>query len=186
MFIEKPIKRLVVCIYFTAILWTISFSCGFSKKWNSKDTAYSFSCTKVQDAFVRMEPDSLCSEIIRNNMGVCTISIFGGCFLALPTIVCVVSNGKALGWQVACIAREDKYRNVRILRLMPHGFEIFAFWLSGGMGFYIFFFLVDLVRNKVINVQEQLKIMLVGILFSVSLVLSAAIIEAHVSSRLFL
>lgn len=186
MFIEKPDKRLVVCICFTAILWTTFFSCGFFEKWNSKDTACSFSCTKVEDTFVRMEPDSLYSVIIRNNMGVCAISILGGALLALPTIVCVVSNGKALGWQVATIVRDYKHRNARILRLMPHGFEIFAFWLSGGMGFYILFFLVDLARNKIINVQKQLNIMFVGILFSVTLVLFAALIEAYVSSRLFL
>lgn len=45
-------------------------------------------------------------------MGVCAISILGGALLALPTIVWVASNGKALEWQVAAIWRDDKHRKV--------------------------------------------------------------------------
>lgn len=43
-------------------------------------------------------------------MGVCAISILGEALLALPTIVWVASNGKALERQVAAIWRDDKHR----------------------------------------------------------------------------
>ena len=43
-------------------------------------------------------------------MGVCAISILGEALLALPIIVWVASNGKALEWQVAAIWRDDKHR----------------------------------------------------------------------------
>lgn len=119
--------------------------------------------------------------IFKNNIKCCTVNIIGGGILEIPTIYNTFFNGRVLGSQISNILLDNDNKIERIDRIIPHSFEIFGFWLSGGVGFFIVFIVYKLLFISNSIAKADILLILYGIINSVIIIFFAAVIEAYIS-----
>ena len=74
------------------------------------------------------------AEVTTNNIGVAILTFGAGMFLAIPTVLILITNGFNLGMAWAVFANADQTATFW-LYIAPHGFmELFAIFVAAGMG----------------------------------------------------
>jgi uncharacterized membrane protein SpoIIM required for sporulation len=132
----------------------------------------SFSNNDTKHAFVL---------ILKNNLKGCVLNIAGGVTFGLGTLVNLVINGFFSADVFA-----NSYKAGMSIRsildvTLPHCFELIGFWLSGAIGFYIAWNIIQVMRGKEGFTSHFYKTIGIYSLFIFFIILLAAYVEAYIS-----
>jgi uncharacterized membrane protein SpoIIM required for sporulation len=124
------------------------------------------------------------SLIFKNNLKGCILNIVGGVMLGIGTLVNLLFNG-FFSADVFVSSYHSGLNITSILKVtLPHSFELIGFWLSGAIGFYIAWNIIQFMRGKnsfSTRFYKQVGIGFVAVFF---IILSAAYIEAYISTSM--
>jgi uncharacterized membrane protein SpoIIM required for sporulation len=123
-------------------------------------------------------------EIFKNNLTGCILNIVGGVMLGVGTLFSLLFNG-FFSADIFVSSYKAGVSISSILKVtLPHSFELIGFWLSGAIGFYIAWNIIQFMRGKdsfSIRFYKQIGI---GSLIVFLIILSAAYIEAYISTSI--
>ena len=119
--------------------------------------------------------------IFSNNIKGCAINIFSGVLFAIGTIFNVIINGFITADMLANAHRLGMPVQKIISTTLPHSFELFGFWLSGAIGFYLAWRMSLFVFKGQYMDKNVLKTILVLTSVVVFIILLAAYVEAYIS-----
>ncbi|GHT21758.1 hypothetical protein FACS189430_02370 [Bacteroidia bacterium] len=119
--------------------------------------------------------------IFTNNIKGCILNIIGGVMLGLGTIINLSYNG-FVSADIFMTSYNSGMSIDSILKVtLPHSFELIGFWLSGAIGFFIAWHLIQFMRGKDSITAVFCKKVGVGSLIVVLIILAAAYVEAYIS-----
>ncbi|QZE15059.1 stage II sporulation protein M [Halosquirtibacter laminarini] len=187
---NKQLKILSIYVIVAISIWSIPFFLRISindSKHNipssniSQTSSLSNILTDAFAAYSTGNKKELFYIILKNNLTVILINVFGGCLLGLGTFGNLAMNGFGAA-HMFCVTNRNGMSWWKIIEYTaPHSIEMIGIWLSGGLGFYIASILIKMMtKNKYPN-SLDLKIITMGI-FVVMLIISvAAYVEAYIS-----
>jgi uncharacterized membrane protein SpoIIM required for sporulation len=119
--------------------------------------------------------------IFKNNLKGCLVNIFGGIMLGLGTLMNLIYNG-FFSADVFKSSFDAGLSLSEILKVtLPHSFELIGFWLSGAIGFYIAWHLLQLMRGKESLPKGFYKTVGTGAALVFVIIFVAAYVEAYIS-----
>jgi uncharacterized membrane protein SpoIIM required for sporulation len=120
--------------------------------------------------------------IFKNNLTGCILNIVGGVMLGIGTLFNLLFNG----FFSADVFISSYHSGLNITSIMkvtlPHSFELTGFWLSGAIGFYIAWNIIQFMRGKDSFSTRFYKQTGIGSLMVFIIILSAAYVEAYIST----
>jgi uncharacterized membrane protein SpoIIM required for sporulation len=121
--------------------------------------------------------------IFKNNIQGCILNILGGVMLGLGTLVNLLINGFFFA-NMSVAAYESGLSFESILKVtLPHSFELIGFWLSGAMGYYIAWNIIQVMRGKEGFTGCFYKILGICLVLVLLIILSAAYVESYISNK---
>jgi len=124
--------------------------------------------------------------IFINNIKGCLLNIVGGVVLGLGTFFNLVFNGFGSADMFVASYEAGLSINEILKATLPHSFELLGFWLSGGMGFYFAWSIIQFIRKNESFSSHFYKQMGVCAIIVFILILSAAYVEAYISTSISL
>ena len=122
--------------------------------------------------------------IFFNNLKGCVINIVGGVLLGFGTIINLMING----FYSADIFINSYNVGMSIKSILkvtlPHSFELIGFWLSGAIGFYIAWNIIQFMRGKESMTPNFYKNVGIYSFITFFIILGAAYIEVYVSATI--
>ncbi|MDR0604225.1 MAG: stage II sporulation protein M [Bacteroidales bacterium] len=95
------------------------------------------SMTKIMQSLTNGDRCVAFGIIFKNNLKGCILNIVGGAMLGLGTLINILFNG-FFSADIFVFSYKAGMDITSILRVtLPHSFELIGFWLSGAIGFYI-------------------------------------------------
>jgi len=122
--------------------------------------------------------------IFLNNIKGCLINIIGGFLLGLGTLINLMFNGFFMADIFASSYESNPNINLILRTTLPHSFELIGFWLSGAIGFYFAWNIIQFMRGKESFSSQFLKQTVIGILIVFIIIFSAAYVEAYISTSM--
>lgn len=118
--------------------------------------------------------------IFKNNLKGCALNVLGGVSLGMTTIFNLFYNGFLLG-DILSTCNDMKIIN----KILPHSFELIGLWLSGGIGLYVSWGILQFMRGKDKGFTKlSYGIIGIGILTVFLVILSAAYVEVYISTKI--
>ena len=120
--------------------------------------------------------------IFGNNIRGCILNILGGVTLGLGSLINLLYNGFSFADMVVSFSQTMSMNTILKVTL-PHSFELIGFWLSGAIGFYIAWNIIQFMRGKEsfsISFYKQVGICSLGIFI---IILAAAYVESYISIK---
>jgi uncharacterized membrane protein SpoIIM required for sporulation len=121
--------------------------------------------------------------IFKNNLKGCLLNIAGGVFLGLGTLFNLMINGFYSADVFASSYKAGMSVETILKVTLPHSFELIGFWLSGAIGLYIAWNIIQFMRGKASFPPHFYKQIGIGTLMVVLIILSAAYVEAYISVK---
>jgi len=122
--------------------------------------------------------------IVTNNLKGCIYNVAGGVSLGIVTLINLCYNG-FFSANIIMAHYKSGMSISNILKLtLPHSFEFLGFWLSGGIGLYIAWEIINVIRGKVdfpFIIYKKIGFYLV---ITIIITLLAAYVEAFITSTL--
>jgi uncharacterized membrane protein SpoIIM required for sporulation len=119
--------------------------------------------------------------ILKNNLKGCIINIAGGVLLGLGTFINLLFNG-FFSADIFVNSYKAGLGIQSIIKItLPHSFELIGFWLSGAIGFYITWNIIQFMRGKESFTIRFYKQIVFYSLIVFIIILVAAYVEAYVS-----
>lgn len=119
--------------------------------------------------------------IFKNNIRVCIINGAYGVLFGLGTVINLIFNGFSFA-DIFANSYKAGLSIESILKVtLPHSFELIGLWLSGAIGFYIAWHIIQFMRGKDILTAKFYKTVGFGSLAVFVIILSAAYVEAYIS-----
>jgi len=122
--------------------------------------------------------------IFKNNLKGCIINILGGVTLGLGTLINMLLNGFFSADMFANSYKIGLSIPTILKVTLPHSFELIGFWLSGGMGFYFAWNIIQFMRGKESFSPHFIRQMGISTLLVFLIILSAAYVEAYISTSI--
>jgi len=164
-------------IYLSFIIYISSVFAGLitSKPVLSADVVGLVDSQNVIDSFI---------NILTNNIKVQITVILGAFFISIPTVYVLLMNGMTLGYVLSLFVYRGEM-NLFIFSIMPHGFfEIPGLLISSAVGFRLFYiFYKNFFGYNDISFSDY-TVLIKLTLFSFSLVIIGAVIEASITQIL--
>lgn len=186
-------KRLLVCCSFSFLAWGIPFfGVLFQSEQSGRSNVEKINFPKknnkvVEDIFSAYESKDNKEAfrlIFLNNAKVEIINVIGGMFLGIGTLLNLVKNGLFSANLFSSLHYNNGMSWDSIVNFTaPHSFEMLGIWLSGGVGFYIAILIYKAMNQENYPKLSDYKVIGMGILVSLLLILSAAYVEAYVSTN---
>jgi uncharacterized membrane protein SpoIIM required for sporulation len=140
------------------------------------------SMTKVMQLLNENDKYGAFIEIFKNNLTGCMLNIIGGVLLGLGTVFNLLFNG-FFSADIFMSSYKAGMNIISILKVtLPHSFELIGFWLSGAIGFYITWNIIQIMKGKDNFPNHFYKQVGIGFLIVFFFILSAAYIEAYIST----
>jgi len=151
---------------------------------NQKRTSYVSAGQQTLNYLADGDKYSAFITIFMNNIKGCIINIAGGAFMGLGTLLNLAYNGFFSADMFAFSHKHGLDLATIVKVTLPHSFELIGFWLSGGIGFYIAWCIVQFMRG--INLFCTKMYTLIGIACALVLIiiLTAAYVEAYISTSI--
>jgi len=122
--------------------------------------------------------------IFKNNLKGCIINILGGVTLGVGTLMNMLING-FFSADIFINSYKMGLSVPDILKVtLPHSFELIGFWLSGGMGFYFTWNIIQFMRGKESFSPHFIRQMGICALIVFFIMLSAAYVESYISASI--
>jgi uncharacterized membrane protein SpoIIM required for sporulation len=120
--------------------------------------------------------------IFKNNLKGCIINIAGGVFFGLGTLFNLMFNGFFSADAFASSYQSGLSIETILKVTLPHSFELIGFWLSGAIGFYIAWNIMQFMRGKGTFTRHFYKRTGIYSLAVFLIILAAAYVEAYIST----
>lgn len=185
-------KEVFFCYSYAFIFWLLPFIARISMgdiAYEQNDTTAqenTMETTVVDDIIQSFNDDNFCAAfglIFKNNIKSCCINIAGGVMLGLGTIVNLAMNG----FFSSDIFVSSYYSGMSIDQILavtlPHSFELIGFWLSGAIGLWIAWNMIQFIRGKESFTRLFYKRVGLWSVLTFVIILAAAFVEAYISSR---
>jgi uncharacterized membrane protein SpoIIM required for sporulation len=120
--------------------------------------------------------------IFSNNIKSCIINIFGGVMFGLATLLNLFINGFYSADMFVRSYKAGLSIKTIFKITLPHSFELIGFWLSGAIGFYIAWNIIQFMRGKesfTVRFYKQVGFYSLAVFF---IILAAAYVEAYIST----
>ena len=196
-FIDKTQMKNVAfnyCLLLSIICWIIPFLCRvffieLPEIPNTNNTQKIASHTemvvnKVLDAYNQGEHKTVFVLIYKNNMRCCFLNAAGGAFLGIGTLLNQIFNGVIFA-DVSVNTYKSGLDVMTIFKItLPHSFELVGIWLSGAVGFYIAWNIIQVIRGKEGFTIHFYKILIYNSVLIFLIILSAAYVEAYTPIKL--
>jgi uncharacterized membrane protein SpoIIM required for sporulation len=122
--------------------------------------------------------------IFINNLKGCILNIVGGVMLGLVTLINLIYNG-FFSADIFVNSYKAGISIESILKVtLPHSFELIALWLSGAVGFYIAWEIIQFMRGKEKFTSPFYKNVGIYSLIIFVIILSAAYVETYISTSI--
>jgi uncharacterized membrane protein SpoIIM required for sporulation len=122
--------------------------------------------------------------IFKNNIKGCVINIAGGVLLGIGTLFNLLFNGFFLA-DIFVYSYKAGMNISSIMKVtLPHSFELIGFWLSGAIGFYIAWNIIQFMRGKESFSTRFYKQVGIGSVAVVAIILAVAYVEAYISTSI--
>ncbi|MCA1065321.1 stage II sporulation protein M [Rossellomorea sp. AcN35-11] len=140
--------------------------------------------SRVEGAFLT-ENNHTSGDILKNNLKASVPLLLGFISLGVTTLGALLINGVAIGGSI--IASTDYLTPFQIVCLIvPHGLlEIPALLLSSTVGFYSLKMLFVFLKGRRVDMKREFKTILYLLLIIIILFVSAAFVEANVTSHFY-
>lgn len=122
--------------------------------------------------------------IFKNNLKGCIINIAGGVLFGLGTLFNLMFNGFFSADMFASFYKSGLSIESILRVTLPHSFELISFWLSGAIGFYIAWNIIQFMRGKGTFTSHFYKQVGLYTLVVVIIILAAAYVEAYISTSI--
>jgi len=119
-----------------------------------------------------------------NNLKGCILNITGGVMLGLGTLLNLVYNGFFSADMFANSYKAGLSIETIFKITLPHSFELIGLWLSGAIGFYIAWNLIQFMSGKGRLTSKFYKTVGLYSLITFILIISAAYVEAYISTQI--
>jgi uncharacterized membrane protein SpoIIM required for sporulation len=130
------------------------------------------------------DKDGAFSAIFKNNLKGCIINIAGGALFGLGTLFNLMFNG-FFSADIFALSYKSGLSIESILKVtLPHSFELIGFWLSGAIGFYIAWNIIQFMRGKGTFTSRFYKRTGIYSLAVIIIILAAAYVEAYISTSI--
>jgi uncharacterized membrane protein SpoIIM required for sporulation len=121
--------------------------------------------------------------ILENNAKGCIVNIIGGATIGAGTIMNTAYNGAYSAYALVN-AHKSGMSGHSILKLtLPHSFELIGFWLSGSIGFYIAWNLIQAMRGNIYSTRNFFKTIGISVFIMFLIIGAAAYVEAYISTN---
>jgi uncharacterized membrane protein SpoIIM required for sporulation len=121
-------------------------------------------------------------SIFTNNLKGCVFNILGGVLLGLGTLVSLMFNGFVFADVYVSFYKAGMTMPLILKVTLPHSFELIGTWLSGGIGFYIAWLIICFMRGKENFTSKNCTLIGIYSLIVFLIILSAAYVEAFIST----
>jgi uncharacterized membrane protein SpoIIM required for sporulation len=122
--------------------------------------------------------------IFINNLKGCIINIAGGVLFGLGTLFNLMFNGFFSADMFASSYKSGLSIEAILKVTLPHSFELIGFWLSGAIGFYIAWNIIQFMRGKESFTSCFYKRTGISSLAVFIIILAAAYVEAYISTSI--
>jgi uncharacterized membrane protein SpoIIM required for sporulation len=123
-------------------------------------------------------------EILKNNLRGCVLNVLGGVLLGLGTVFNLMFNGFFSADMFASSYKSGLSIGSILKVTLPHSFELIGFWLSGAIGFYIAWNIIQFMRGKGTFTSYFYKRIGICSLAVFIIILAAAYVEAYISTSI--
>jgi uncharacterized membrane protein SpoIIM required for sporulation len=187
-------KFFYFCLIVSVACWFIPFVCRIffiemPEVTTINATKISISGTenieyKVIDALSKHDSKTAFKLILRNNLKCCILNMGGGVMLGIGTLLNLAFNGFVFA-DVGVKSYQSGLSIESILKVtLPHSFELIGIWLSGSIGFYITWNIIQVLRGKNGFTVRAYKILGIYSVIIFFIILSAAYVEAYISIKM--
>jgi len=121
--------------------------------------------------------------VLKNNLLGCVVNILGGVLLGLLTLFNLVYNGFFMADAFMHAYNVVGLDTGLLLKLfLPHSFELIGFWMSGAVGFYIAWNIIQVMLDKKNIAPYFYKNVGISFVIIVLIISLAAYMEVYVSA----
>jgi uncharacterized membrane protein SpoIIM required for sporulation len=138
--------------------------------------------TKIIDLIIEDNKYEAFVLIFENNIKGCILNITGGIFLGLGTFFNLMYNGFFMSDIFMSSYKAGLSIDFMLKITSPHSFELVGFWLSGAIGFYIAWNIIQFMRGKESFTVRFYKYVGIYSLVVFFIILAAAYVEAYIST----
>jgi uncharacterized membrane protein SpoIIM required for sporulation len=138
--------------------------------------------TKIMQSLIDDDKYTAFTLIFKNNLKGCILNIIGGVMLGIGTLFNILFNG-FFSADIFVSSYKAGLSITSILKVtLPHSFELIGFWLSGAIGFYIAWNMIQFMRGTNSFSSHFYKQVGIGSAVVFIIILLAAYIEAYIST----
>lgn len=164
-------------------IWLAAFFIGYQSSWSLLGAGACRDTNRINRSGPQAIKESqLFREIVANNFKVITINFTGLGTLGFSTLVNLFSNGYLAGNVVLYAHRKGLYTKEIFALVLPHSIELWAFWLSGGIGIALGLMTFRLLKGLYPRSSEMLCVFILSV-YSYLLTLIAGLCEVYITLR---
>ncbi len=164
-------------------IWLAAFCIGYQSSWSFLDASAGRDTCKInRSGREALKESKLLREIVANNFKVITINFTGIGTIGFSTMVNLFSNGYLAGNVVMSAHRKGLSTKEIVALVLPHSIELWAFWLSGGVGIALGLMTFQVLKGMYPRGSEMMCVFILSV-YSYLLTLIAGLCEVYITLR---